>query len=122
MAARGVLYNAVTVCTVLNVLVGLTEDIPWTVTLTALAAHATYRHTLRAFPVLEIDGTFILGCVLLLAHNVLAFDVFVSTWYPFDEVSFVLFRPLFAAHGTANVQPCSVLMLRASNPLQAIMH
>ena len=86
MAARGILYSALVACAVSNVLVGLTEDMPWTLTLTSLAAHAAYHHTLRSFPALDIDATSIASGVLLLVHNVLAFETFANTWYPFDEV------------------------------------
>jgi hypothetical protein len=86
VAARSVLYNVLVACTVANVLVGLTEDMPWTLTLTSLAAHASYYRALRSFPALDVDITFVVSCVLLLLHNVFAFDTFASTWYPFDEV------------------------------------
>jgi len=83
--AKSILQTAVIGCTLCNVVVGMFEPMPISLTFTGIVAHATYFHTLKTFPLLDAGPAFYGSCVLILVHNYLAFSTFAETWFPFDE-------------------------------------
>eukprot|EP00038_Savillea_parva_P013649 m.211939 g.211939 ORF g.211939 m.211939 type:complete len:205 (-) comp25783_c0_seq1:112-726(-) len=82
---KTVLNHLVVACIVCNVIVGLVEPIPLWVTAVAVGAHLAYRQTMASFPELDAGPSFYGSCVLLLLHNIAAFQTFAETWFPYDE-------------------------------------
>lgn len=74
------------VAIVCNILVGIFTSIPLQLTVIGLMAHASYFAVQQKFPAIELDGTFVLACSLVVFHNYLTFQHFANVWHTFDDV------------------------------------